>query len=63
MPRATQNPRFEITIGTGKGSFTHVCAAAVQDAAVERVIRSYDGRDPTVVKIKPLGIISKAPNR
>ena len=57
MTLARRYPRFEITINTDHGSFTHISSAPKQADAVERVVRSYSKKNPVVSKIKPLGII------
>ena len=50
-------PRFEITINTDHGSFTHISSAPKQADAVERVMRSYKSKKPVLSKVKPLGVI------
>jgi len=50
-------PRFEITINTDHGSFTHISSAPKQAEAVERVMRSYESKNPVLSKVKPLGVI------
>ncbi|MDB9808391.1 hypothetical protein OAB79_00540 [Yoonia sp.] len=57
MTPTLRHQRFEIPINTDKGSFTHISAAPKQAEAVERVIRSYEGKNPVLSKIKPLGVI------
>ena len=57
MTLTRRYPRFEITINTDQGSFTHISSAPKQADAVERVVRSYSKKNPVVSKIKPLGII------
>ena len=57
MTLTRRYPRFEITINTDHGSFTHISSAPKQADAVERVVRSYSKKNPVVSKIKPLGII------
>jgi hypothetical protein len=57
MTLTRRYPRFEITINTDHGSFTHISSAPKQADAVERVVRSYSKKNPVVSKIKPLGIM------
>ena len=57
MTLTRRYPRFEITINTDHGSFTHISSAPKQADAVERVVRSFSKKNPVVSKIKPLGII------
>jgi len=57
MTFARRYPRFEITINTDHGSFTHISAAPKQADAVERVMRSYERKNPVLSKVKPLGVI------
>ena len=57
MTLTRRYPRFEITINTDHGSFTHISSAPKQADAVEHVVRSYSKRNPVVSKIKPLGVI------
>ena len=55
MRPALRYPRFEITLKTDQGSFTHISAAPKQADAVERVVKAYEGKNPVVSRIKPLG--------
>jgi hypothetical protein len=57
MTLTRRYPRFEVTINTDHGSFTHISSAPKQADAVEHVVRSYSKRNPVVSKIKPLGVI------
>jgi hypothetical protein len=60
MPPSLRHPRFEITIKTDGQNFKHVCAATDQDAAVERAMRPYKNKNPTLLKIKPLGVMRES---
>jgi hypothetical protein len=57
MTLTRRYPRFEITINTDHGSFTHISAAPKQADAVERVVRSYESKNPVLLKVKSLGVI------
>jgi hypothetical protein len=57
MTLTRRYPRFEITINTDHGSFTHISAAPKQADAVERVMRSCESKNPVLSKVKPLGVI------
>ena len=57
MTLTRRYPRFEITINTDHGSFTHISSAPKQAEAVERVMRSYESKNPVLSKVKPLGVI------
>jgi hypothetical protein len=57
MPPSLRLPRFEITLKTDGQNFKHICAATDQDTAVERVMRPYKSKNPTLLKIKPLGVM------
>ena len=61
MTLARRYPRFEITINTDHGSYTHISSAPKQAEAVERVMRSYSKKNPVVSKVKPLGIMRQKP--
>ena len=63
MTLTRRYPRFEITINTDHGSFTHISSAPKQADAVERVVKAYEGKNPVVSRIKPLGVMRRAPNR
>jgi len=63
MPPSFRHPRFEITIKTDSQNFKHVCAATDQDAAVERVMRPYKNKNPTLFKVKPLGVMRETKRR
>ena len=58
MTLTRRYPRFEITINTDHGSFTHISSAPKQADAVERVMRSYESKNPVLSRVKPLGVIS-----
>lgn len=63
MRRKIPQPRFEVTIETDGGMVTHVIAAEQRDAAVERVLKSYERKNPVLMKTKPLGVMRKQPSR
>lgn len=61
MTLTRRYPRFEITINTDHGSYTHISSAPKQAEAVERVMRSYESKNPVLSKVKPLGIMRQKP--
>ena len=63
MQPTLRYPRFEITLNTDKGRSTHISSAPKQADAVERVVRAYEGKNPVVATIKPLGVMRRAPDR
>ncbi len=56
-------PRFEVTINTDGGVVSHVIATEKRDDAVARVFRSYERKNPVLVKIKPLGVKGRQSSR
>ena len=57
MQTTQRHPRFEVTIKADGRDLKHVCAAPDKDAAVERVMRSYQNHDPILLNAKPLGVM------
>jgi len=48
---------FEIRIDTDKGSVTHISSAQTQTEAINRVMRVYEGKNPVLSNVKPLGVM------
>jgi hypothetical protein len=57
MPKTLRYPRFEIRIDTDKGSVTHISSAQTQAEAIDRVMRVYEGKNPVLSNVKPLGVM------
>lgn len=57
MQTTQRHPRFEVSIKADERNLKHACAAPDKDAAVERVLRSYQNNDPILLNVKPLGVM------
>jgi hypothetical protein len=53
----SQPVRFEITVSVVGGMRKHICAAHEEEDAVKRILRSYAGQEPNVVRVTYLGVI------